>query len=245
MKCRNYAHRGASGDHPENTMLAFRAALQMGCEGIEMDVQLTKDGVPVIIHDEGIDRTSNRTGLVRDMTYKELCEADFAYKWQGLVPFQKIPTLREYCELVKDKNIITNIELKTGVYEYPGIEAKVLELLREYDLCDRVVVSSFNHHSVLRMKALAPDIPCGFLSETWILDAGAYVSSHGIEAYHPHFAMLTDPEVADLKAHHVQINTWTVNEAEDIRRMIAIEADGIISNWPSRVKEELLRAGLR
>ncbi len=245
MKCRNYAHRGASGDHPENTMLAFRAALDAGCEGIEMDVQLTRDGVPVIIHDEAIDRTGDGTGLVRNLTYEELCKVDFAYKWKGEVPFQKIPTLREYCELVKDKPIVTNIELKTGVYEYPGIEAKVLELVKEYGLEDRVIFSSFNHHSVLRMKELAPHLPCGFLSETWILDAGAYVAGHGIEAYHPHFAMLTDPEVADLKAHGVKINAWTVNEPEDIRRMIAIEADGIISNWPARVKQELEKAGLR
>ena len=244
---RCYAHRGLyepNGPVPENSLAAFRAAAAAGY-GIELDVQLTKDGVPVIIHDEAIDRTSNHTGLVRDMRYEELCQADFAYKWQGTMPFQKIPTLREYFELVQDKDIITNIELKTGVFEYPGIEGKVLALIEEYGLFDRVVVSSFNHHSVLRIKALAPKLCCGFLSETWILDAGAYVSGHGIEAYHPHFAMLTDPEVADLKAHNVQINTWTVNEAEDIRHMIAIEADGIISNWPARVKEELVKAGLR
>ena len=223
MKCRNFAHRGFSGRYPENTMLAFQKALEAGCEGMEFDVHLTKDQELVIIHDERIDRTSNSSGYVKDMTYEELCRVDFSYKWQGQVPFQKIPTLREYFELVKNRNILNNIELKTGVFEYPGIEQAVYDLIREFHMEDRVIISSFNHHSVMRMKTLDASLPCGFLSETWILDTGSYVESHGVEAYHPHFAMLTDEETADLKAHGRQINTWTVNEPEDIRRMIDLQ----------------------
>ena len=94
MKCRNYAHRGFSGCYPENTMLAFEKALAAGCEGIELDVQLTKDGRIVIIHDEAIDRTSDGSGLVKDLTYEELSQADFSYRFRGSVAFQKIPTLR-------------------------------------------------------------------------------------------------------------------------------------------------------
>lgn len=245
MKCRNFAHRGFSGCYPENTMLAFRKALEAGCEGMEFDVHLTKDGQLVIIHDERIDRTGDSTGWVKDMTYEELCRVDFSYKWKGQIPFQMIPTLREYFELVNNLNMVSNIELKTGVWEYSGIEEAVLELIREFHMEEKVIISSFNHHSVLRMQALAPEIPCGFLSETWILDAGRYVSSHGVDAYHPHFCMLTPPEVAELRAHNVKINTWTVNEEADILRMIAIGVDGIISNYPDRVKALLLKEGLR
>lgn len=245
MKCRNYAHRGFSGAYPENTLLAFQKALDAGCEGIEFDVQLTKDGVPVIIHDESILRTSGRPGLVREMTYPELCQVDFCAGFAGQFGFQRIPTLREYLELVQDRDILSNIELKTGIYEYPGIEQVVFDLLREYHMEQRVVISSFNHHSVLRMKALDPALLCGFLSETWILEAGQYVAGHGVECYHPRFSMLTDAETADLKAHGVAINTWTVNEEQDIRRMIALEVDGIISNYPDRVAAQLRAAGLR
>ena len=247
MKCRNFAHRGFSGKYPENTMLAFQKALEAGCEGMEFDVHLTKDRKLVIIHDEAIDRTSDQHGLIKDMTYDELCQVNFNYpgKFGKEFPFQRIPTLREYFELVKDKHILSNIELKTGVYEYPGIEQAVYELICEFGLHDEVIISSFNHHSILRMKAIDPTLACGFLSETWILDVGAYVSSHRVEAYHPQFHMLTDPEVADLRAHGCQINTWTVNESEDIREMIRIEADGIISNFPDRVGAELKAAGLR
>ena len=245
MKCRNYAHRGFSGMYPENTMLAFRKALEAGCEGLEFDVHLTKDKVLVIIHDEAIDRTSGEHGLVKDMTYEELSKVDFSYRWAGQVPFQKIPTLDEYFQLVQDKDILNNIELKTGVYEYPGIEQAVYDKILQYGMGEKVIVSSFNHHSVMRMKAIDPRIPCGFLSETWILDAADYVQSHRIEAYHPQFRMLTDEETADMKAHGRQINTWTVNEPEDIRHMIDLQVDGIIGNYPDRVRRELQAAGLR
>ncbi len=245
MKCRNYAHRGFSGSYPENTMLAFEKALEAGCEGMEFDVHLTRDGQVVIIHDETIDRTSGQTGWVKDMTYEKLCQVDFSYKFKGLVEFQRIPTLREYFELVQDRDILSNIELKTGVWEYPGIEQAVYDLIREYHMEQKVCISSFNHHSVMRMKAIDPSLMCGFLSETWILDAGAYVRDHGVEAYHPHFKMLTEPELADLKAHGCQINTWTVNEDADIDWMIRSEVDGIISNHPDRVAAHLKAAGLR
>lgn len=245
MQCRNYSHRGFSGKYPENTILAFEKALEAGCEGMEFDVHFSRDHQLVIIHDEAIDRTSGQHGLVKDMTYEELCQVDFSYRFFGQFGFQKIPTLREYLELVKDRDIISNIELKTGVYEYPGIEQAVYDLLREYHMEERVVISSFNHNSVMRMKAIDPQLQCGFLSETWILGTGDYVASHGIEAYHPEFHMLTAAETADLKDHGVAINTWTVNEEADIRQMIAIGVDGIISNYPDRVNRLLREAGLR
>lgn len=245
MKCRNYAHRGFSGCYPENTMLSFEKAVEAGCEGIELDVHLTKDNQLVIIHDEKIDRTSNQHGFVKDMTYEELCRVDFSYKYTNQFGFQKIPTLREYFEFIKEKDLITNIELKTGVYEYPGIEKAVYEMICAYNLQNKVIISSFNHNSVMRMKTIAPELECGFLTETWLLDAGSYVSSHKIEAYHPDFHMLTDSELTDLKKHHVKINTWTVNETEDILSMIQKEVDGIISNYPDRVAFLLKQANLR
>ncbi len=245
MKCRNYAHRGFSGEYPENTMIAFKKAIEVGCEGIELDVHFSKDGELIIIHDESIDRTSNRKGWVKDLTYDELCKVDFSYKFTHKVGFQRIPSLREYFDLAKDKNIITNIELKTGIFEYPGIEQAVYNLICEYGLKDKVIISSFNHFSVMRMKKIDSELRCGFLTESWILNAGAYVKDNGIEAYHPNFRML-NPEIReDLKKHSCEINTWTVNEEDNIKEMIHIGVDGIISNYPNRVAKLLKEAGLR
>ena len=243
MKCINYAHRGFSGKYPENTMLAFEKAIEAGCEGIELDVHLTKDGEMVIIHDEEIDRTSSKTGWIKDMTYEELSKIDFSYHFD--VPFQKMPTLQEYFELVKDLNIITNIELKTGVYDYPGIEEKVYNLICEFHLQKKVVISSFNHFSVMRMKQLDETLICGFLTECWMIGAAEYVEKYQIEGYHPYFSSLSKKEMKEFKNRGISINTWTVNEINDIGYMIDLEVEGIISNYPDRVRDCLKERGLR
>ena len=123
---KNFAHRGFSGKYPENTLLAFSKAIEEGVDGIENDVHLTKDGVLVVMHDELVDRTTNGKGYIKDKTYEELAQLDASYIFKEYGP-QKVPTLREYLELVKDTDIITNIELKTGVFEYTGIEQKVYD----------------------------------------------------------------------------------------------------------------------
>ena len=229
----NLAHRGFSGRYPENTMEAFEAALAVeGCDGIENDVHLTKDGELVIIHDETIDRTCNNgTGWIRDYTLEELRQFDMSagFPEQG---FHHLPTLREYMELVKDKDIITNIELKTGILTYPGIEEKTLEMIREYDLSERVLISSFNHFSVVHFKELAPDIKCGFLSYNWMFDMGEYTKKHGVECYHPLFQNMTDEYIVELKEHGVEVNVYEVNEPEDVREMLRVGVDGIIGNFP-------------
>lgn len=236
---KNFAHRGFSGKYPENTLLAFQKAIEAQADGIELDVQLTKDGEIVIIHDEFIDRTTNGKGLVIDYTYDELKKFDASYVYTGKFGFNKIPTLREYFNLIKETNIITNIELKTGIFEYVGIEEKVFNLIKEFKLEDRVIISSFNHYSVLRMKALAPKIKCGFLTETWILNPGKYTKDNCIECYHPHFAILTPDIVKSLKTFGIEINTWTVNKEDEIRDLISKKVDILIGNFPDLTKRIL------
>ncbi|MCR5098552.1 MAG: glycerophosphodiester phosphodiesterase [Lachnospiraceae bacterium] len=246
LKCRNYAHRGFSGEYPENTMIAFEKAIEVGCEGIEMDVHLTKDGRIVIIHDELIDRTSDGKGFVKDYTYEELTKFDFSYTFKDKVGFCRIPTLEEFMELVHDKDIIINIELKTGIIPYQGIEQAVYDMIQKYDMHDKVVISSFGHASVMKMKEIDPTIKCGFLTETGILNVGEYIKSHGVECYHPLFAMLNNPElVADIRSHGLEINTWTVNEVPYIEMLIDLGVEGIIGNYPNLTKEVLERRGLR
>ena len=156
--------------------------------------------------------------------------------------FNPIPTLREYFDLVKDSSIVTNIELKTGINEYPGLEEKVYALIKEYHLEDRIIISSFNHYSVLRMKAIAPELSYGFLSDTWIYNAGQYTKSYGVDCYHPLFLQLKQEIVDEIKAAGLVINTWTVNTEEQIRDLYAKGVDTVIGNYPdltARVLKEL------
>ncbi len=241
---KNFGHRGFSECYPENTMIAFREAASVkGCDGIENDVQLTKDGEVVICHDERIDRTccDGGTGFIRDFTLAELKTHDFSYRFKGTFGRNEIPTLREYLEFMKTNEIETNIELKTGVFEYEGIEQKVFDLLKEYDMIDRIIISSFNHYSVLRMKKLCPEIRCGLLSDTWIINAGKYVKETGCEYYHPCFHNVTEELAPEILAQGVGINTWTVNEESDIQDMIDRNVTTIIGNNPERAAAVIAR----
>lgn len=236
---KNYGHRGFSGKYPENTMLAFRKALEAGVDGIELDVQLSKDGEVVICHDETVDRTTNGKGEIRSLTLAELKELDASSIFAGQYGKNEIPTLREYFELVKDLPIETNVELKTGVHEYEGIEEKVWELIQEFHLEDRICISSFNHFSVLRMKKIAPGLKYGFLFDTWLIDAGAYCAKHEMDSFHPNYHNLTHEVVAEVKSHGLEIKTYTVNTAEAVRDLASKGVDVVIGNYPDMAKEVL------
>ena len=230
-----YGHRGFSGKYPENTMLSFRKAVEAGVDGIELDVHLTKDNRLVIIHDETIDRTSDGTGWVKDMTLEELRRFDYSATYAGVYGRNEIPTLEEYFDYIKITNVITNIELKTSIYDYPTIETHVIAMVREYGLEDRVILSSFNHFSILRCKEIAPEIKCGFLSEAWLIDAGAYTKAQGVECCHPLQYNLIPEVVAEMHAAGREINTFTVNEEADILRLAALGVDALIGNYPDRM----------
>ncbi|MCI8442702.1 MAG: glycerophosphodiester phosphodiesterase [Provencibacterium sp.] len=231
----NIAHRGFSGRFPENTMLAFKEAEKAGCDGIELDVHLTSDGVPVIIHDENVRRTTNGEGLVSSFTAAELGALDASAAWKGKYPKQSIPTLEEYFEWVKNTRLFTNIELKNSVIDYPGLEEKVIALIRRYSLEEHILFSSFNHYSILRCKRQAPEIRCGLLYSCWLANPGAYAKSVGAECLHPHFSSLIPEALAEIRSQKVTVNTWTVNEESDMRRLIGEGIEGIITNFPDRL----------
>ena len=238
---KNFAHRGFSGNYPENTMLAFEKACNVkGCDGIELDVHFSKDGELVIIHDEWVDRTStNGKGFVKDKTLTELKELDFSYTFAGKCEPQRIPTLTEYFDLVKQYDLVTNVELKTSVIEYPGIEERVYALIKEYGLDEKIIISSFNHHSVLRFKKLAPHIKCGLLTESWLIDAADYVAKTGVECYHPIFTNIIGGKVAEFKNRGIEVNVWTVNEPDYVRMMLQEGVDIVIGNFPDKTAEVL------
>lgn len=234
----NFAHRGFSGEYPENTMLAFKKAIEAGVDGIELDVHFSKDGELVIIHDEHIDRTCNGTGRVCDYTLAELKGFDASAGFVGKYGVNEIPTLREYFELVKPvEGLITNIELKTGILEYPGIEKAVNDMILEFDLADRIIISSFNHASVMRFKEINPQIKCGYLVVECPPDFGSFTKSKGIECIHPKHQTLTKEIAAEIIANSIEINPWTVNDEEDIRRLHSIGVNSIIGNYPDKAKK--------
>lgn len=228
----NFGHRGFSGKYPENTMLSFEKCVEAGADGIELDVHLTKDGHVVIIHDELLDRTTDHQGLVMDYTLSELKTMDASAGFSHVYGKNEIPTLDEYLDYIRDKKIITNIELKTGIITYPGIEKKTLERIDRYHLRDRIIISSFNHYSVLRMKELAPDMKYGLLEESRIVGMADYAARLGVDYLHPLFYTIDGPYLQEAAHNGLGINAWTVNSEDDIRKMVKIGIHGIIGNNP-------------
>ena len=232
-----YAHRGYSGKYPENTMLAFQEAAKTGCDGIELDVQLTKDGKVVVIHDEAVDRTTDGSGKVKDFTYQELARFNAAKLYEGKYGCCGIPLFEDYCKWAAAQDLVTNIELKTGVYYYEGLEEKTLELVRKYGLEQKVFYSSFNHLSLLKMKELDPDAVCGALLEhAGIGNAGYYCKRFGLQAYHPGYKGLTEETVRGCRENGIQVNVWTINDMGVLEQLEEWGCDGAITNYPAVCK---------
>lgn len=227
-----FAHRGFSGQYPENTLLAFRKAIEAGCDGIELDVHLSKDGIPVVIHDERIDRTTDGTGEVRNYTVEELRRFDAGAIMPGRFAFEPIPTLEEYFTLVKDSSIVTNIELKNGVFRYEGMEEKVIQMIHKYHLEDRIIFSSFNHESIALCRQLIPEIPCGFLYDCWLLHSGTYAKTNGVQYLHPSFYSLNDQVIEEVHREGIGLNVWTVNDESVMRYLAQKQVHGLITNYP-------------
>ena len=232
-----WAHRGASGYAPENTLAAFQKAVDLGADGVELDIQLTKDDQIVVIHDETIDRTSDGKGWVKDYTLEELR----AFNYNRTKPEYKhadIPTMREVFELLKPTGLFINIEIKTGVVFYEKIEEKILALAKEMGMEDRVCYSSFNHYTVTRIHELKPDAEVGFLYADCPIDMPSYGVKHGVNALHPALYNLQyDGFVKECKEKGLKLNVWTVNERPYMEMCCQYGVDAIITNYPDIAKE--------
>ncbi len=229
-----YAHRGFSGVYPENTVLAFKKAAEAGAEGIEFDVHLTKDGVPVVMHDENTVRTTGTDALIKDLTLEEFKALDAGFVKNGEFGFVAPPTLREVFEVLAETGMKCNIEIKSGVYEYPNIERKILALMDEFNLREKTIISSFNHFTVCRFKELAPDVKVGFLEESWLIHPGAYTRARGAECFHPFFNCLNHENMQDLRNNGIEINAWTINDEDDMRKALKLQLEIGITNWPDK-----------
>ena len=231
----NLGHRGASAYAPENTLAAFRLAAEMGADGVELDAKVARDGVVVIMHDPTVDRTTDGTGRVSDLTLAELKRLDAGAKFHAKFAGERIPTLEEVFEAVSNQLII-NIELTNYASRGDDLEFKVLDLIAKHNLADRVMVSSFHPLSLRKVKRAAPHIVCGllysadspiYLRQTW----GAPLIPD-LEARHPEYPLVDAGFVRRVHARGQKINVWTVNEEADMRRMIEAGVDAIMTDKP-------------
>lgn len=228
-----WAHRGASGYAPENTLEAFLLATDMGADGVGLDVQLTKDGQIVVVHDETIQRVSDGKGRVADYTLEELKTFNFNKTHPEYCEICRIPTLREVLECLKDTGLKVNIELKTGIVFYEGIEEKTALLVQEMGYEDRVLYSSFNHCSVLKVREYQPEAKIAFLYSHELVGVAEYAVANGVYAVNPSVACtLFENEMSQCQRLNVDINVWTVDNEEDMCRLMKMGVNALITNYP-------------
>lgn len=233
-----WAHRGASADAPENTLPAFALAIDQGADGIELDVQLTHDGRVVVIHDETLDRTTNGHGWVKDHSLAELKRLDASAGRPGSPP-TTIPTLDEVFELIERSPLAVNIELKDSRVPYPGLPEKVLDLIQRRGWNHRVMISSFNHMTLARVRQLDSSTSTGLLFADVLYEPWNYAQQLWATALHPNLAYVdyVPDVVAEAHSYLLEVNVWTVDQADDIDRMLAAGVDGIISDYPARARQ--------
>lgn len=226
------AHRGSSGTHPENTLAAIKEAVKAGADSIEIDVQLTQDNIPIVMHDKDVNRMTNGKGLIRSFTYEEIKKLHIKRSgWRAVLPM-KIPSFQEVLDALKETPILLNIELKTDEFDYPGIEKIVLDLCNAQGGKTKFLFSSFNPETLKRVRALDPVADLALITGRDLKTLAEIQQSMEIQAIHPDKRTLGDPLLAGLKVRY-----WTVNKEADIRKFLLSGADGIITDYPARAKE--------
>ncbi len=283
MKTKVWAHRGASAYAPENTLEAFALAVEQKADGVELDVQLTRDGELVVIHDETIDRVSEGRGYVRDYTLQELkrfhynkTHPEYAqasiptlaqvihdetidrvsegrgyvrdYTLQELKRFHynkthpeyaqaSIPTLAQVYDLLKPSGLVINVEIKTGIFFYPGIEEKLNRLEQEMGMGGRIIYSSFNHYSVMRMKELNPRAKTGLLYADGFQNVPAYAADLGADALHPVLYNLQyEGFLEDCRRYGLALHVWTVDDEAQMQALADQRIDAVITNRPDAAR---------
>ncbi|WEG14362.1 glycerophosphodiester phosphodiesterase [Pullulanibacillus sp. KACC 23026] len=228
-----YAHRGSNGQCPENTMAAFKQALKEGADGIELDVHLTKDGVPVIIHDETVDRTSNGNGFVKDYTLNSIKQLSMGSWKSHQYRAETIPTLEEFLEWVASTSLLINIELKNNIFAYKGMEKVVLNMVTERGLLKRTVFSSFNHESLYKIHLLNTDAETApLLAKPLPISPMDYCRELGARGIHPHYRSVNSPLISELHANHLSIRPYTVNLPHFMRLLMEWNSDALITDYP-------------
>lgn len=229
-----FAHRGAKRVAPENTIPAFEAAVRLGADGIELDVQYSSDGKLVIFHDLALEKTSNGTGRVSSHPFEELRRLDAGSHFSPEFAGTQIPTLDEALETAKGK-LLVNIELKTIEVAQSGLGPDVIEAVRRHGMADEVVISSFNPFALRKSKAAGPEIEHALLLASdlagwtrWTLT----LRHSRADGLHPERKMVDAAYMASARKRNLPVRVWTVNEPDEMRRLAGLGVEAIISDAP-------------
>lgn len=240
------AHRGANHFAPQNTLPAFQKAVELGAQGVENDVHLTKDGVVVICHNYDIDETSNGSGFIHEHSYEDLLRYDFGSYFSPDFANTKIPTLAEFFDVCRSMEIL-NVEIKTPLQKNSDIAKRTIEITKQFGLLDKLLISSFDADTLLACKEIDKTVrtallysinpkECPHLAEIND-DPVAFAHKIDVQALHPFAMFLSEEYVESCHADGIRVNPWTINDEHFIRLTQEYGCDGIITDLPDVAKQ--------
>ncbi len=255
------AHQGGDGLWPSNTMFAFRNAVNLGVDVLEMDVHSTSDGVIVVIHDATVDRTTNGSGRVQEFTFAELQTLDAGYRWPTLAeeshrtdrPFRgrgiTIPALEEVLQSFPEMRF--NIEIKQ---QEPSIARPLCQMLREYNLTEQALIASFHPQSIAEFRAACPEIPTAAVEpeiRTFFVLNSLYIGhvypstafAFQVPEYSGGQLVLSDRFVRSAQRLNLDVHPWTINDPQQMARLLDLGVNGIITDYPDRMLALLEEGG--
>lgn len=228
------AHRGASGHAPENTIASFELAIEMGADAIECDVHLSRDGQLFVLHDFTVDRTTNGHGLVAQTPSADLHRLD-AGSWFGeQFAGQRLPTLAQVLDLARGRARVA-IELKQGPVYYPGIEQALAGAIHYAGMAEEVLVISFDHHALLRLREISPEIATGVLYAARPIDAVELARAADAQVLEPQWSMVTAEDVERAHRAGLLVVPWAVDDPAEMSAVLALGVDGLATNYPDRL----------
>lgn len=232
-----FAHRGSKGTHPENTMLSFKEAERVGADGIELDIQLTKDGEVIIIHDDKVDRTTNGRGYIGDLSLKEIKKLNAAHHYQNGQHHETIPTLSEFLQWFKNTKLICNIEYKTNSISNFELIEKAVGLVKQFGVDERIIFSSFNHYAIVHSYRLAPHIEIAPLFTEGIYMPWIYAESIAAKGIHPNYKAAPKEIIEKSQNHGIAVRPYTVNKDKDLLYFFEAKTEAIITDFPEKAIE--------
>ncbi|GAB4349728.1 MAG: glycerophosphodiester phosphodiesterase [Candidatus Abyssubacteria bacterium] len=236
-----FGHRGVPCEAPENTVASFQRAVELGLDGVELDVQLCKSGELVVFHDFRVDKLTDGTGLVADLSFEEIRRLDAGSHFSEKFRNERIPTLEEVLGILGGRMLV-NVELKQETLGDRGLESRASGLIKKMGLSTSVILSSFNPFSIWRAGRAQPDMACALLfadDQPLHLRRAWAARVLELDGLHPRFPLISDALMKRARAKGWFVGTWTVDDPREAERLVEAGVDIIISNRPAQLREEL------
>lgn len=239
-----FGHRGACAHAPENTIASFELAALQQADFVELDAKMSKDGKVMVIHDQTVDRTTDGHGKVNELTLSDLKSLDAGTKFNSKYAGEKIPTLDEVFESVGNK-LMVNVELTNYASPKDDLIEKVAEIVTRHGLQQRVLFSSFLPKNLTKMKKLLPDTPVALLCLPGLpgtLSRSFILRNISPAIIHPYLTDVNPFYVRGEHSRHRRVHVWTVNAEMNLKRMLALQVDGIFTDDPQLVRQLMVKS---